>query len=412
MILKSGTILNTVKGASLEITGILSAGKQGTVSKVLNKKTGQIGTVKIFHDDFSDQQTSSRIKYLNSIEVSNLSPVLVGPSDIISNPGIVGYYSAYIPGTQLNEYLKTTKLTLMQRLVLAISFAKGIRALHKNNVADGDIRSENVLVVAENGVSQPYKIDLDNFNTNGTPKPKCIGAEDYMAPELNKAFREGRKRYPDINSDRFSFFISIHEIILLIHPASGFMATDEEYHRAMYEGAWLHDPALPPPKNVKGCSSKMLNARLISLYRRGIGLFPDKRPSVAEWCDELIRALYEIDICRHCHMPSLIDASKTRCYSCGKPYLPPSLLLNSGKIITIDTGSVQVGRSLLGGSMSVSREHALFSRMGPLLFVQSFGANGTWRLTEGVWHRIPDGVVVPLSEGNRIRMADIELRVQ
>jgi DNA-binding helix-hairpin-helix protein with protein kinase domain len=278
-------------------------------------------------------------------------------------------------------------------------------------IVHGDIRDSNVLVCRKGTVTTIYIIDVDNFAARGVSKPFCLGDLLYLAPELSMAMKERRPACPDLYTDRFAHGVLMHEVVLLKHPASGHDDTEEMFDRAMYGGQWIHDPAAPTRADAGGYPTTVLNSRVANLFRRFLSKERADRPAPAEWRDELLPVLGQVFVCPACKGPSMIDSSKWSCPLCKRPYPTLKLVAPGGRVVPLDAGCVRVGRGTLGGSPRVSTLHAIFRRVGPEVWVESIGRNGTYRQAEGRMVRIPDGKSVLIQAGDILRLADVEVRI-
>lgn len=120
--------------------------------------------------------------------------------------------------------------------------------------------------------------------------------------------------------------------------------------------------------------------------------------------------------CAHCQYPNPADLSY--CVDCLLPLGGPRLELAGGRVLALPNGS----RLLLGRSdgeervdvdlqdywdEGVSRRHACLEREGERLWLSDCGsAHGTW-LNE---RRLEPGQRLPLSPGDRVRLARLTLR--
>lgn len=411
--IEKGMLLTTTTGRNLKVLEKIGIGGQGFVYQVRDLATRRLFAAKIFYPDYANAETVARIEYLRALHLHTLSSVFAGPLELIRDKKKVGYIMDFVPGKALKEFLENEKFTMMELLTLALTLANAFGKLHERNIAHGDIREANVLAVRDGSVIRARIIDNDNFNAPGIPKPPCYGHEAYFSPELWQASKENRVRHPDIGSDKYEFFVLMHETILLKHPAAGWREPEERFNYAMYQGIWRHHPYHGTwPSDVKGYQPATMNARLIALFDRGISLDPDARPSVAEWRDALTIALGEVHICEACGKPCLVDASKIICPSCHWPFPVRRLVLPSGKAIPINAGYLPIGRNEVGGAMAVSTIHTVFRRIGPEAIVESLGQNGTYRRAGKTWVRLPQAKPVTLYPGDVLRLANIEVRIE
>ena len=102
---------------------------------------------------------------------------------------------------------------------------------------------------------------------------------------------------------------------------------------------------------------------------------------------------------------------KAVCPLCKIPYPTLELIAPNGVRVGLDSGAVPVGRNVFPGAVKVSARHAVFRRIGPETWLQSFGRNGTYRWSGSNWIRLPDGKPILVQKGDRLRFADLEVAV-
>ena len=240
-----------------------------------------------------------------------------------------------------------------------------------------------------------------------------VGVPLYYAPELRMALAAGRPAVPDLRCDLFSLSVLLHEILLSSHPATGYDDTPEKVDAAMLKG-WLHDPQRPGRKiGVGGLPPEILSSDIHRMFRRAFSCEPRVRPSAAEWESALLNVQGALRYCpdQTCSMPFLVDAAKSSCPGCHRPFPAFILRTESGLSIRVDSASVSVGRNELGGSPHVSLQHAMLRKTGPDLWIESLGRNGTKRWDGSAWTRLPDRTRVLLQEGDWLRLGDVAARV-
>ena len=118
-----------------------------------------------------------------------------------------------------------------------------------------------------------------------------------------------------------------------------------------------------------------------------------------------------IQTCPVCRNYNMIDASKTACVFCNRPFPVLALATRHGQTIRVEKAAIQVGRMTLHGSPHVSSLHAIFRRVGAQTWMEPLGQNGTYRWSGASWMRLPDGQPVFVSGGDRLKFADLEVDV-
>ena len=253
-----------------------------------------------------------------------------------------------------------------------------------------------------------FIIDMDNFGASGLPLPPMLGHPHYMSPQLRAAMMGGKDCRPDIYADRFSLAVVLHEVLLWKHVASGFDSSEAEFNRAMTR--WLHDPlrAEKPSRDPGGYPAEILNSRLAGLFRASLGLGPRERPSAEDWESALWDILQnsEVLLCPRCGDCCVFESTRNVCPVCRQPYPSLCLRTSKGKRIFVNGGATVIGRADLGGAMTVSAKHAVLQRIGPEMWLEPQGMNGTYRWAGMKWFRLTDGQPVPLSANDRLSFAD------
>lgn len=415
--LKNNSIIQTTLGNTLRVEMFLGAGGQGQVYIATDQKTGQSFVIKTFNTINKD--LIERIKYLVSLNLNNTSLLFCSPIDSIIQSGVVGHCAPLAPGESLEEFLTKPEGTIADNLQIAIAIAQSLVILEDLGLIHGDIQPNNFFI-EKKGTSYSIKvIDLDNFRSlnNALPLPPAIGHLLTMAPELRQNMEAGIPTFPTLYSDRFALACILHEVLLRNHPASGSDSTQEDFNRAITSGYWIHDPAYPhkPKTVIGGYPPEILNSDISSKFRRAFSLTPQERPSAKEWRDSLVEAFKNQVMCcprPGCGGPILNDISKQVCMWCKKQYPHLRLVLGNGTVLPLEQSSGLLGRNLLGGVPTVSEKHASYQRFGLRTVFKSFGSNGTYRYNGNTWVRLPDQKEITIEDGDQLRFADQEARVE
>jgi serine/threonine protein kinase len=385
---------------------------QGTAYRATAMNSGEKGVLKIFHKQFADADTVKRLRFLVSQNLRSACPVLYTPSDVLTKRNLVGHYTPFAPGQSLEEYLANPDGTFVDSLQLALTLAHAVGVMHLRQIAHGDLHSENVIICRVGSVFHVAVIDMDNYNAPGLPSPPCVGHNLYMSPELRAALAKKQPAVPTRQSDLFSLGVLMHEVILLRHVAAGADDNEEDFQKAMCSGRWLQDPAAAdkPTGNLGGYPVEVLNADLARLFRAALSLEPADRPSADTWEAELGKAFSSVYSCPACGGPCVIDASKVVCPICKRPFPHLTLRITANhSVIPLDHGATVIGRTQLCGSPKASMRHAIFRRIGPELWIESIGQNGSYRWSGSGWVKLPDGKPLLVQNGDRLKFADVEV---
>jgi serine/threonine protein kinase len=405
-----GKIIKSGSGRRLRVDRFIKVGGQGEAYMTTEMNTGEKGVLKVFHDRFAGDDTMKRLRFLVGQDLASACPALRPPIEILDSRNLLGHYAPLAPGQSLEEFFMNPNITFLEGLQLALSLAHAVGEMHRRQLAHGDLRADNLLVNRVGTVLQLFVIDLDNFNAPTVPPPPMLGDNLYLAPEMRDALAHSRPAVPDLYSDRFALGVLMHEIILLRHVAAGADATEADFEKAMCSGRWIHDPAAPdkPAGNPGGYPVEVLNADLARLFRSALSLNPTERPSPDLWEGELVKAINSVYCCPACGGPCVVDVSKNVCPLCRRPF--PHLMLRTadGRTVSLERGSVSVGRNDLGGSMKVSALHAIFRRVGPETWIESLGSNGTCRWTGTTWVRLQNQKPILVQQGDWLMFGDVQ----
>ncbi|BBM83327.1 protein kinase domain-containing protein [Candidatus Uabimicrobium amorphum] len=117
----------------------------------------------------------------------------------------------HIPGITLKELLeKEHRLTLLQRLNIALQMCKAVSALNVNKIVHRDIKPDNIIVTEKGiiklldlGIAKTTNKELSAITKTGV----IIGTPEYISPEQIT----DKERF---NSDVFSIAVVIYQVIL------------------------------------------------------------------------------------------------------------------------------------------------------------------------------------------------------
>jgi serine/threonine protein kinase len=380
--------------------------------EVTERTSDKPHVLKVFASGSSSDCRERRTRFLVACELPSICAAIHGPTDLVADGSVVGHIASWAPGCSLDEF--TEARSLLDDLAIACALSAIISRLHARGIAHGDIQGRNIhLYRGSRDVIEVHVFDLDNFATQdpAVPPPLMSGHILYMAPELRSATGGNPSARPDLATDAFSLGVILHEILLGCHPAHGVDGDEDGLERSLLSGRSTRDPANPargdPLTDVRAWDA--LDARLQGLLRASLALDPARRPLPSVWEEALSQALWKLFACPGCRNVFVIDSSKLACPTCHKPLPVLAIELPSGVRIPIDRGGILIGREHLGGSIVVSKQHAVLHRMGPELRLDSIGRNGTSRWNGKQWIRLPERTFI--RAGDRVRFADVETRI-
>jgi serine/threonine protein kinase len=407
--------LLTTSGYKVSMGSPIAYGGQGEIREAILSRDNIKGVVKLFKKSFRTPSTRRRIEFLINAKLSQSCPVIRAPTDLIASNGDLGHFTPFAPGISLEKKLQTGDITLIQAIQMALALARAIEVLHEQDISNGDLHSDNVLVESGEGdVLVLHLIDLDNFGAPGQPLPDMIGQSLYLAPEQRIAISRGEPAIPDIFTDRFSLGVLIHEMLLLKHPATGSDDDEASFQQAMSKGRWLHDPGNGGSllDTLGGYPSGIVGPDLCRLFRRSISLERDTRPTPTEWKTSLQSVLNSVYVCPHCSGTFIADPYSFACSHCKQSF--PALRLHTleGSHIILNQAAVAIGRENIGGDQTVSARHAIFRRRGSITYVESRGRNGTSRWDGTDWIQLQENSPIVVKDGDKLRLGSFEVQLR
>jgi len=406
--LREGQTLTMKRGTKMRIGPLLGAGGEGCVHKATDQRDGTQGVAKAFTN--SSPERVKRTQFLVELELPKLCRILHGPTDWQVNGGVI-HFSPYAEGVSLEEHLESGGNLYTENCKIAIATSHACAILDQHQISHGDYQLKNLNVKRTAFGLDVAMFDFDNFIAPGVPPPLSIGQEHMMAPELRSAYKAGRPIAPDLYSDRYAYTVLMHELLLAKHVASGFDDDPDQFDACMLSGRWWHDPASGKIEKTKGGGypSFILDVDLARLFRRGLSSNREDRPTPQEWRETLSRSFEQIYVHPRCGGPVFADSGKSRCPFCGESYRLLKLVFPSlSREFICDGTGFSLGRQLLS-SPNVSALHANVHRIGPIVRIESFGRNGSYRYADGGWVAFQHAII---EAGDRLRVADVEARVE
>lgn len=294
---------------SYEIVSEIGKGSQGSTYLLRGGKY----IVKLFNNVTNPTELKSKVNFLKRLDLDKDGFAI--PLEEITQPKI-GYISEFASGMEPLTVLRWTDQTdnlqewfiatggLLKRLQVLTKLAERIRTIHSKGLIYCDLSPNNVFVSTEAKNSHVFLIDLDNLRYK-TSIINNIFTPFYAAPELVKCISAN-----SMESDCFSFAVIAYELLTLNHPLIGDYVNDGEPE--------LEEKALAGEIPWVDHSTDFINARtsgipsdffitksLKELFKHTFedGLnYPNKRPTISEWCNALYEALNEIIKCPECNI--------------------------------------------------------------------------------------------------------------
>ena len=399
--------------------GLTRPSAQGPAYEGLVVKTGERVAVKTFADASRRDDYRIRARLLVDMNLAAACRAFCSPVNCLQSTDLVGHVAPFFEGLSLAELVYPPSgvpaTTLSDNLAIAIAISHAFATLHETlGIIHGDIQPGNILCRCHEATIELAVIDFDNWarihSKPEDPPPPMAGHLEYMAPEIRSEFLKGKPPLPTLESDRFAFAVLLQEIILQRHP--GIDLVGDVFHSTMLK-PWHDDPARVRNSSASdsGYPASVLNAEVAGLFRRSIHPQPAQRASATEWRRVLCEAARCVYTCPLCRGAFIAESSTLRCPVCRMAF-PPWELSGTGSHLCLNSTLRVIGRSDLGNSPKVSKQHCIFRRMGPGMEVEAVGMNPTCLVRSGTETPLVKGRPTPLEAGDRLRIANVEVSVQ
>jgi serine/threonine protein kinase len=360
----------------------LGEGGQGAAYLVSCKSTDLRFALKRFSDARAQGRRliRRRIKAFVDLELQSLSPVLLGPVATLRDG--LGYLAPAIPNALDLAFRITHPWPLIERVAVAAQLAAGIAALEQRGFAHCDLALENVIVsTVTAGLPKAYIIDFDAARGPSLADPGMLGHPEFLAPEL-----AARQALPSMLSDRYSFAVLTHVLLLLRFPPPS-AAKHDEGHVAQ------------PSEELDGLPITVLCGSIQQLLKAAFTSSPDRRPSAFAWYRALSCAMRSVFACSACGIEFFNDADRKKCPVCGVGPPVLALAIEGQQPVVLDRSPVRISFS--------DRKEAQVIRKGVATYLEETkGASGTSVFHKGSWCLVRRGAAVLLKEGTRLRFGN------
>jgi serine/threonine protein kinase len=208
----------------LRIVSRLGGGHSATVWKVEDGET--LRALKVYAPDFENGYPPLLVR---RIDLEIIAGAIDHPSVLRvhrkvqgqhNGQDLLGVLMAYVPGTNLSEYIKT-KGPLAEHHVRALGYriVSAVAALHGNGIIHRDIKPANILL--NEGGDEPILADLGvvalpGIADAGTDVGDFVGSWRYAAPEY--LFRDPAEASDKPEVDVYALGASLYEMILGKRP--------------------------------------------------------------------------------------------------------------------------------------------------------------------------------------------------
>ncbi|MBX3160978.1 MAG: serine/threonine protein kinase [Deltaproteobacteria bacterium] len=179
-------------------------------------------------------------------------------------------------GTSLYQLIKREgRLPVPRSIAIAVQLLAGLAAIHDAQIIHADIKSNNILVDADDRVTI---IDFGLARPAATPAPQIAGTPEYMAPEVI------RGHAPQAPADLYAVATVVYEMMVGATPFGGGLPAD------IFERQ-LHDPIVPPALRAPDAS---IPRAVEDVVMKALSKDPAARyPSAQAFAEALVHASAE-----------------------------------------------------------------------------------------------------------------------
>lgn len=356
-----GKVLKTDLGAPIIIVKHLGEGGQGDVYCV--EYQGKQKALKWYKPGALRNPEAFYKNLCNNISKGSPDAAFLWPEAITEKiEGSYGYIMDLRPEGyyELSKIMASDKLNFSSFRMAAeacIEIVSAFKILHFNGYSYQDLNDGNFFINPQNG--KVLICDNDNVAPNGT-NMGVLGKPRYMAPEIVA----GRGDVlPNTQSDRYSLSAILFLILFMSHPLEGkrwlVPCMNDAYAEKLYGTApvFICDPndnSNGPVKNIHrnvierwGCMPKYIKDAFIKAFSQEALKNPDRRLREFDWLNVLVRFRSDIVKCSCGNEVFVLNASSTKCDSCGKMVNIKHRIALPGYTITAAKGT-RVYRCQLG----------------------------------------------------------------
>jgi signal transduction histidine kinase/serine/threonine protein kinase len=268
-------ITSTQSIPGYQICSLLYSGTRTLVYRALRESDSAPVVVKLLSSSFPtfNELVQFRNQY---IVTKNLNiPGIIRPIslDVYGNGYILVMEDT--GGISLQEYIKTTNISLIDFLEIAIQLTDTLRDLHQNCIIHKDIKPANILIQSE---SQQVKL-IDFSIASLLPKetqeiinPNVLeGTLAYIAPEQTGRMNRGI----DYRSDFYSLGITFYELITGQLPFNSNSAMEWVHSHIAQQAALISDIKPEIPQTISNIVGKLIAKNAEDRYQTTLGLKHD-----------------------------------------------------------------------------------------------------------------------------------------
>ncbi|MDR0535347.1 MAG: protein kinase [Puniceicoccales bacterium] len=281
---------------------------------------------KLFKSKDDPTKLKAKVNFLRNLNLDK--DIFALPLREVAQPG-VGYVAEFAGGMDelAGLYLekkppdKTAAAWLVEsgglwkRYRMLASIASALKILHSKGLVYCDLSPKNIFVSSSPLNANVFFIDLDNL-THKVSLRDVVYTPRYGAPEIVT-----RKAPNTMESDCHAFAVIAYELLVSGHPLIGDYVDsgDPELEEDAFAGKipWVDHSKDDLNRRTTGLPSDfVISSALMPLFKRsfeeGLGN-PGRRPSMAEWFEQLTKATNELIKCGNPDCALHFPYKKHRC---------------------------------------------------------------------------------------------------
>lgn len=298
-----------------KITEELQSGGMGTVflAERADKAYRKQVAIKVLRNRLARNEDIQRFynerQILADLEHANIARLLDGGTCEDGSPYLV---MDYIRGETIDEYCRTQKLGLAERLGLFLDVCGALTYAHQHNIIHGDIKPGNILVADD---ATPKLLDFGIATLSGSPQPGTsvtqTEALQHLTPEYASPEQLDTKGIT-IRSDVYSLGVLLFKLLTDELPYRPQISALKEGQRQRYETRPLPVSVVKPSiiNDESKVTGQQIDGELDEIIFKAMHKQPAERYATVE--------LLADDIRRYLHHEPVLAHTPTSGYRIGK----------------------------------------------------------------------------------------------
>ena len=218
---------------------ILGGGCSGIIFKVLFKKDGKYYALKKIEEKSNDEKQDKSIKREYHIMTNSFHPNIErcygGFKQLFPFNNRICYFFVLelIKGQNLTQLINSyisKSIIINQELIIKIfkDITNGLAYLHKMGILHRDLSTDNIMLDEEHNIFKITDFGISAYyqdNKKGLGKTlifgkSCVGRQDYVSPEIYKAYIQKIDPIYDFKTDIYSLGVVMFNLMTFKFPSA------------------------------------------------------------------------------------------------------------------------------------------------------------------------------------------------